>query len=95
MCTKHCHGFIANFSETRLSHVVSLRCAVCKKYERSLESPKNFSKVWITGSANQKVSIVLDHATSDVHKASMARLQADSVRARGGTAVLAGFGDWP
>ena len=94
MSTKRCHGFIANFSETRSSHVASLCCAVCKKYERSLESPKYFSKVWITGSANQKVS-VLNHATSDIHKASMARLQADSVRARGGTAVLAGFGDRP
>ena len=34
---------------------------------------------------------MLDHATSDVHKAAMARLRADSVRARGGTAVLGGF----
>ena len=31
---------------------------------------------------------MLDHATSDVHKAAMARLQADSARARGGCAVL-------
>ena len=72
-----------------------LHCAVCKKYERSLEPPKNFSKVWITGSVNQKVSIVLNHATSDVHKAAMAPLQANCVRTRGGSAVLAGFGDRP
>ena len=76
-------------------HVTFLHCAVCKKYERSHESPNNFSKVWITGSANQKVSIVLIHATSDVHKVAMARLQANSVRTRGGSAVLAGFGDRP
>ena len=69
--------------------MASFHCAVCKKYERGLESLKNFSKVWITGSANQKVSKVLDHASSDVNKAVMARLRADSVRARGGSAVLA------
>ena len=74
--------------------MASLHCAVCKKYERSLESLKNFSNVWITGSANQ-VSKMMDHATSDVHKAAIARLQADSMRARGGSAVLAGFGDRP
>ena len=50
---------------------------------------KNVSKVWITGSANQKVNNVLDHATSDVHKAAMVRLRVDSMRARGGSAVLA------
>ena len=69
--------------------MASLHRAVCKKYKRSLESLKNFSKVWITRSANQKLSNVLDHASSNVHKATMARLRADSVRARGRSAVLA------
>ena len=69
--------------------MASLHCAVCKKCERSLESLKNFSKVWITRSANQKVSNVLDHTSSNVHKAAMARLRADSVRTRGRFAVLA------
>ena len=31
---------------------------------------------------------MLNHATSDVHKVAIARLRADSVRARGGSAVL-------
>ena len=76
-------------------HVAFLHRDVCKRYERSLDSPNNFLKVWITCSANQKVSNVLDHATSDVHKAAMARLRVDSVRARGGSTVLAGFGNRP
>ena len=50
---------------------------------------ETFLKVWITGSANQKVSNVLDHTSSNVHKATMARLRAVSVRARGRSAVLA------
>ena len=32
---------------------------------------------------------MLDHATGNVHKSAMARLRTDSVRARGGSAVLA------
>ena len=50
---------------------------------------ETFLKVWITGSANQKVSNVLDHTSSNVHKVTMARLRAVSVRARGRSAVLA------
>ena len=33
---------------------------------------------------------MLDHITSDFHKVAMARLRVDSVRARGGSVVLAG-----
>jgi hypothetical protein len=68
--------------------VASLYCDVCRKYEGNLESLKNFSRVWISGSTNQKVSNVLDHATSEVHKAAMVRLRADSVKASGGRSVV-------
>ena len=68
--------------------VASLYCDVCRKYEGNLESLKNFSRVWFSGSTNQKVSNVLDHATSEVHKAAMVRLRADSVKASGGSVVL-------
>ena len=54
-------------------HLVSLHSAVCKKYERSIESLKNFSMVCITGLANQTVSDVLGHTTSNIHKVAMAR----------------------
>ena len=57
-------------------HVASLYCAVCKKYEHSLQSLKSFSRAWITGSTNHKVSNVLDHANSEVHKVAMTRKRA-------------------
>ena len=69
-------------------HVVSLYCTVCKRYESSMESLKNFSRAWITGSTNQKVSNVLDHATSEVHKVAMARMRADAAKAHGESAIL-------
>ena len=59
----------------RLPAVVFPFCAVvCKKYERCLESQNNFSNVWITGSANQKMRNMLDHTSSGVHKVAMAQL---------------------
>jgi len=33
-------------------HIVSLYCAVCKKYKDRLQSLKSFSRAWITGSMN-------------------------------------------
>ena len=47
-----------------------------------------FSRAWITGSTNYKVSNVVDHATSDVHKSAVVRKRADSIRARGEPAAL-------
>ena len=38
-------------------------------------------------STNQKVSNVLDHAGSEVHKAAMSRKRAESAKARGESAV--------
>ena len=53
-------------------HVASLYCAVCREYQDHLLSLKSFSRAWITGSTNQKVSNVIDHATSEVHGVAMA-----------------------
>ena len=64
-------------------HLASLHCALCKKYEGHLQSFKSFNAAWITGSTNQKVSNVLDHAGSEVHKAAMSRKRAESANARG------------
>ena len=69
-------------------HVAALYCAVCKKYEDSLQSLKSFSRAWITGSTNHKVSNVLDHAASEVHKVAMTRKRADDAKASGGSAML-------
>ena len=69
-------------------HVASLHCDLCKKYEGHLQSLKSFNAAWITGSTNQKVSNVVDHAGSEVHKAAMSRKRAESAKARGESAVL-------
>ena len=69
-------------------HVASIRCEVCKKYKTNLESMKNFSRAWVTGSTNLKVSNVLEHAASEVHKVAMSRLHADAARSRGESIVL-------
>ena len=65
-------------------HVTSLHCALCKKYEGHLQSLKNFNAAWIT---NQKVSNILDHAGSGVHKSALVRKRAEAARARGESVV--------
>ena len=64
-------------------HMVSLSCAACKKYEPYIVSLKNFSKAWISGSTNLKVSNLLDHATSEVHKVAMTQMHAGHAKASG------------
>ena len=69
------------------THVVSLYCAICRKYEAKIRSLKNFRRDWIVGSTNQRTSNLIDHATSDVHKAAMAKLKVERSRARGESAA--------
>ena len=45
--------------------------------------------MWISGSTNQKVSNVVDHATSDVRKVAMEQNRAESVKASSGSVALA------
>ena len=42
---------------------------------------KNFSAAWISGSTNQKLSNVVDHARSDQHKLSMSLVCTDKHKA--------------
>ena len=67
--------------------MVSLYCAICKKYEANLRSLKNFRRDWIAGSTNQRTSNSIDHATSDVHKVAMAKLKLECSRASGESAA--------
>jgi len=53
---------------------------MCKKYESRIDSLKNFSRAWIDGSTNHKTSNIVDHVTSDQHKAAMARLTEEWAR---------------
>ena len=59
------------------THMVSLYYAVCRKYEDSLRSLKNFRRDWIVGLTNQRTSNLIDHAMSDVHKSSMSKLKVE------------------
>ena len=43
---------------------------------------------WIASLTNQKVSNILDQTHSEVHKVAMVKITTDTVKARGGTAVL-------
>ena len=63
--------------------MVSLYCAICRKYEAYIQSLKNFRKDWIDGSTNQRMSNLMAHATSDVHKAAMVKLKVERSRAKG------------
>ena len=65
----------------------SLYCAICRKYEANIRPLKNFRRDWIVGPTNQRTSNLIDHATSDVHKAVMAKLKVERSRARGESTV--------
>ena len=86
MTTKRCPGFVAISSETSATWRRST--AQCRKYLDSLQSLKSFSRAWITGSTNYKVSNVSEHATSEVHRVAMTRQRVDAAKASGGSAAL-------
>ena len=65
------------------THVVSLYCAIHKKYETKLQSLKNYRRDWITGLTSQRTSNFINLPTSDVHKAMMPKLKVECSRARG------------
>ncbi len=52
------------------SLVSTLWCGVCRKYEERIRS------------SNHKTSNIVDHATSDQHKAAMMRLRGDQAKGR-------------
>ena len=56
------------------SLISTLWYSVCKQYESRIDSLKNFSRAWIEGFTNHKISNIVDHATSEQHKAAMAHL---------------------
>ena len=69
------------------THMVSLYCAMCKKYKANRRSLKNFRRDWIMASTSQRTSNLIDHATRDVHKAAMAKLKVERSRAKGESAA--------
>ena len=61
--------------------ISELWCEPCRKYEARMKGQKNFSNAWIRGTSNQRTSNVIDHASSNQHKTSMAYLKADLAKA--------------
>jgi len=59
--------------------VEMLCCEACRKHEDGITGMNNISIVWITGSSNQKTSNIVDHATSEQHRAATLRVRADAV----------------
>ena len=63
-------------------HVAVLFCDVCKCKD-SIVSLRNFQMTWITGTTNLKISVVMEHANSEIHKVAMERLKSISAKAKG------------
>ena len=62
-------------------NVTSLWCQTCRKFESKICGTENFSDAWIVGTANQKLSDVIDHAGSDQYKLSMSLLRTEQAKA--------------
>ncbi len=45
--------------------------SVCLKFESHIQSLKNFSVAWITGSSNHRASNIIDHGKNEQHKTAM------------------------
>ena len=54
-----------------------LWCETCRRFEDKIRRVKNFSPAWISGSINEKVSNVVDHAKMEVLKIEVARIGQD------------------
>ena len=50
------------------------------RYEWNITTMKNFLNSWIRGSTNLKLSNMLDHAKSEVHKGAITGMRADGAR---------------
>ena len=61
--------------------VDKLWCELCRKHEHSMQSLENFSRAWITHSSNHKTSNILDHVSSDQHRAAVMRWRAATAKA--------------
>ena len=64
------------------SLVSTLWCVVCRQYKTRICRLKNFSRAWIDGSSNHKMSNITDHASSEPHKAAMMHFHKDQAKSR-------------
>ena len=64
------------------SLVDTLWCEVCRTYQTKIQFKRNFSAVWVTGSANHRSSNIVDHSKSEQYTACMEFMHIDSTKAR-------------
>ena len=64
------------------SHVSVLWYAVCRTYQVKIVGHRNFSEAWVRGSSNHKTSNIVDHATSEQHKAAMMYHRREQAKSR-------------
>ena len=52
-------------------HLISMKCSMCTKYEKSIDHIQGFNSEWIVGSTNFRSSNAERHATSKAHGKAM------------------------
>ena len=59
------------FDKLDREDVATLKCSVCIKFEKKLQSTRNYNAAFIVGSTNLQTSSFKDHAATDMHKLAM------------------------
>ena len=59
------------FDTVDRTRVSTLRCSVCTRFQKQLESMRNFRSAFIDGTTNVRISTVKDHAGTDMHARAM------------------------
>lgn len=59
------------FDKLDREDVATLKCSVCIKFEKKLQSTRNYNAAFIVGSTNLRTSSFKDHAATDMHKCAM------------------------
>ena len=66
--------FVYETESTRCKFCTLLKCEVCKQFESKISSKPKFSRAFITGSTNLKLTSLVDHAKTETHKLAMSLL---------------------
>ena len=58
------------FYMLNISHLEGMKCKLCVKWEKNIDSCKNYSDAFVKGSKNYKRSAVSDHEKTSQHEKS-------------------------
>ena len=56
-------------------HVATLKCSVCSRFKKKLESMRNYRAAFIDGTTNYRTSTFKEHAATDMHARAMLLLK--------------------